>query len=77
MGVKLAITQFRVEIRDREHPPAHVHVIGPGGAEAVFLLDEVELKNCDGFSRSDVKMIREFIETNLEILMEQWHEIHG
>jgi hypothetical protein len=77
MGFKLAVTKhIRIEVRDRDHEPAHIHVIGPGGAEAVYVLEGLELKYCKGFTRNDMRKIEYFIAMNIGTLMEAWNEIH-
>jgi hypothetical protein len=78
MSVVLVVTQhIRARIHENDHNPPHVHVTGPGGAEAIFKLNGLELDRLIGFTRSDLKMIEEFLTANLDTLKEHWNEIHG
>lgn len=64
--------RIKVAIYFRDHDPPHVHVIAPG-AEAIFEIESLRLKECDGFSPAALKVIRKALEENKEDLMEAWN----
>jgi Domain of unknown function (DUF4160) len=53
------------------HP--HVHVLGKG-FEARFDLNTLELLTNTGFSRADIKKIRDHLQVRLISLKEMWNE---
>ena len=70
----------RVAIYPNDHRPAHVHVVG-SGKEAVFFLHcpegPPELRENEGFSRSDIRRLKAALNDEIETLCNKWYEIHG
>ena len=66
---------FRIYTRD--HQPPHVHVISQEG-EAIFIIDqEVTVKDNKGMKPKDVSLAVSILEENKEIILEEWHRLHG
>jgi hypothetical protein len=67
---------LRVVVYFNDHPPAHVHVLGPGWAVLVNLLEPSvrEVINCG--EREAREALRLVAEHGNE-LMEAWRRIHG
>lgn len=53
--------------------PAHVHVERDAN-EAKFWLEPIRLERSRGFRPADVRDIQQIVETNLQLLLEKWHE---
>lgn len=70
----------RVTIYPNDHRPTQVHVIGAGN-EAVFFLNcpdgPPELRENEGFSRSEVRWLKAAFQDEIEALCREWYEIHG
>jgi hypothetical protein len=60
---------------DRNEPP-HVHV-ERDEREAKYWLDPVRLERSGGFSSKELNKIQKLIETNLDGLLESWHDHFG
>ena len=71
---------LRVVIYPNDHRPAHVHVIG-GRGEAVLNLNcpdgPIELREIYGFSRVEVRRIKEELQTRMGTLCAEWERVHG
>lgn len=76
MGTVAIYRNIRIVIHSRDHKPPHVHAIAPD-AEAVFILETMELVRSNGFDAKSVTQIRQFLENRKEELLEAWYEIHG
>jgi len=68
-------SNIRVTIRSRDHRPAHVHIIGPD-CEAKISIESMEVIECYGFTRKDMKAFIEYLKPRKAELMEKWNEIH-
>jgi hypothetical protein len=68
--------KIRIVIHTQDHKPAHVHAIGPD-AEAKFEIRSLGVMESYGFKPKELKLIREFLEINREILLASWEEIYG
>lgn len=65
--------KYRLEIRERDHNPAHVHLFG-GGIDMVIDLVTLETTgDCPGDLREEVM---EFVKENREELLKEWHKWH-
>jgi Domain of unknown function (DUF4160) len=71
---------LRVVIHPNDHRPAHVHVIAHG-CEAVFDLrcphGPTVLRENFGFALREVTSIARLLTAELELLCEEWRNIHG
>ena len=54
-----------------DHPPPHVHVVGPG-ANAKFRIDPLECMYSRGFSKSALSQIERFLRERQDIIQEAW-----
>ncbi|WP_409071626.1 DUF4160 domain-containing protein [Burkholderia stagnalis] len=67
-------------IRTNDHPPPHVHVIGPD-KQASFWLHcpngSVELRESYNFSRKELQDIEGSLNSRLAMACDKWGEIHG
>jgi hypothetical protein len=77
----LRIRNIRVAIYANDHPPPHVHAIGPGGGRAKFELNcpegSVRLVDQVGYRRADILEIGAAVAAALEAICAEWRRIHG
>jgi hypothetical protein len=76
MPTVLRAGRLRVVVHHNDHPPAHVHVLGPGWAVLINLLGPSvrEVINCG--EREAREALRLIVEHRNELL-EAWRRIHG
>lgn len=76
MPTVLRVDGLRFVVYPNDHPPAHIHVIGPGWVAVVDLVDTVvrEVIGCD---ERDVRRVLRLIVRHRDALMEAWREFHG
>ena len=75
MTTKYRLANYRITLREKDHNPPHVHLMGPG-FEAAVNLETVEV--IDG--SAPVKVLRhalKWINDNKEELKQQWQTLHG
>ena len=80
MPTVLRVRNLRFYFYANEHDPPHVHVtIGKAGAypHAKVLLETLEVRSVQGFSRADMTKILEIIETFQEPLLDAWEVFFG
>jgi hypothetical protein len=62
-----------------DHPPAHVHAVGPGN-QAIFWLNcpagPIAVRANKDVSRADESALIDFLTDNLDTLCRAWEEIH-
>ncbi|MCM2282019.1 MAG: DUF4160 domain-containing protein [Bdellovibrionaceae bacterium] len=68
--------KIRIEIKTRDHAPAHVHVVGPD-AYAKIEIETLNIIESYGFSASDLNLLLKAILERQIKLMEKWNEIQG
>jgi len=74
MTTKYRFANFRITLRERDHNPPHVHLMGPD-FEAISL---VTLEVMDGSAPANVlRHAVKWIQDNQEELKKQWHALHG
>lgn len=73
MPVVFETPRFKISIHFRDHNPPHVHAVG-AGREARFQITDLELMSNTGFSKKDIKRIREYLKSRQSRLMEVWNE---
>ena len=72
MATKIWIGQhLRIEIRNREHNPPHIHAISKG-AEAVVDLITLDIEHHNGFNKKTLKEISHWVKENQKLLLEVW-----
>jgi hypothetical protein len=72
----LRIDGWRVVVYPNDHPPAHVHVIGPGWVVVVNLLGP-EVREVIGCREPDARRVLRVIDEHQTALMEAWKRYHG
>ncbi|HRP97111.1 MAG TPA: DUF4160 domain-containing protein [Rhodocyclaceae bacterium] len=80
MGTLLRFGAWRIMIYSLDHPPAHVHVVGPQGRARIAL-------NCPdgpaipldarGIERGTLRRMLDHIDSNLAGLCGAWDATHG
>jgi hypothetical protein len=76
MGEVVNFHGVTIRVNPRDHNPPHVHIVGKGG-HARFNIKVMKWMDSEGFSRSDLRAIREVIERRIEECWEEWRRIHG
>lgn len=72
MATKIWIGQhLRIEVRNREHNPPHVHAMARG-AEAVIDLNSLTMGYHSGFNKPTLGIILDWVKENRELLLEVW-----
>lgn len=75
MTTKYRFASFRITLREKDHNPPHVHLMGPD-FEAVISLATLEVM--DGSAPAKVlRHALRWLDDNREELMKQWHVLHG
>ena len=75
MPTVLRIDGWRVVVYPNDHPPAHVHVIGPGWVVVVNLLG-LEVREAIGCTEPDARRVLRLVEAHQAALMEAWKRYH-
>ncbi|HEY5300287.1 MAG TPA: DUF4160 domain-containing protein [Acetobacteraceae bacterium] len=76
MPPSLRIDGWRIAIYPNEHPPAHVHVLGPGWVVVINLLG-LEVREAIGCEEREARRVLRLIAGHQETLMEAWRRFHG
>jgi hypothetical protein len=74
------VRRFRIVIYSNDHPPAHVHAIGPECDARIALGEEGEhprLMTNDGLTRAELEEVLTEIGEQVDVLRLRWREIHG
>jgi hypothetical protein len=58
-----------------DHPPPHVHVVGPGWVVVVDL-DPIEVRAAKGCSNHQAGDVKREIAAHREALLESWRRLH-
>ena len=72
--------QVRILVPPREHGPAHVHVRKTGTVVVINVRDgdqPLGIRTVRGMRAADVVAAFRLVETNVEMLLEQWRKYHG
>ncbi len=75
MTTKYRFSNYRITLREKDHNPPHLHLMGP---EFEAVINLVTLEVMDG--SAPVRILRhalKWITDNREELMQQWHALHG
>ncbi|WP_408253408.1 DUF4160 domain-containing protein [Paraburkholderia caledonica] len=71
---------LRISIYTNDHPPPHVHVLGPN-REAIFELNcpdgPVSLRESYNFSSRELQEVADLLTRGIPDLCKKWGEIHG
>lgn len=76
MPTVLLIDRLRVVIYPNDHPPAHVHVIGPGWVVVVNLIG-LHLREVIGCDERQARRVLRLVGERRGTLLEAWKRIHG
>ena len=72
----LRINGWRLVVYPNDHPPAHVHVIGPGWVAVVDLLG-LELREATGCREADARRVLTEVGQHRMALLDAWRRYHG
>jgi hypothetical protein len=76
MPAVLRLDGLRVVIYPNDHPPAHVHVLGPGWVVVINLM-EPEVREVIGCDEREARQVLRLIADRKEMLMDAWRRFHG
>jgi hypothetical protein len=76
MPTVLRVDGLRVAIYPNDHPPAHVHVIGPGWV-VVINLNGPEVREVIGCNEHEAGRVLRLVAEHRSALMEAWRRLHG
>jgi Domain of unknown function (DUF4160) len=76
MPTVLRIDGLRVVIYPNDHPPAHVHILGPGWVVVIDLI-ELKVRECIGCDEREARRILRLIAGHQGTLMDGWRRFHG
>ncbi len=76
MPTVLLIDGLRVVIYPNDHPPAHVHVVGPGWVVVINLIG-LQLREVIGCNEREARRVLRLIAERRDALLEAWRQIHG
>jgi hypothetical protein len=66
----------RVVIYPNDHPPAHVHVLGPGWRVVINLVG-LEVREAVGCDEREARRALSLVGRHRPSLMEAWRRLHG
>jgi len=76
MPTILRLDGLRVVIYPNDHPPAHVHVIGPRWEVAIDLVN-FDLRETIGCREHEARRVLRLVAGHREELLTAWRRIHG
>ena len=76
MPTALRVDGLRFVIYPNDHPPMHVHVIGPDW-EAVINLLGLELREVHFCTEQEARRALRLAAANHDVLLDAWRQIHG
>lgn len=78
MPTVLKIGGWRFVVYLNDHPPAHVHVMGPGWSVVINVAGLVEVREVVGTcAERDARRALALAEAHQETLLEAWKKHHG
>ena len=66
--------KYRLEVRERDHGPAHCHLVG-GEIDVIIYLDN--LATDGGWPRGLRTEVMDWIQVNLDDLWKEWYKWHA
>ena len=76
MPTVLRLDGLRFVIYPNDHPPSHVHVVGPDW-EAVINLIGLELREAYSCTEPDARRALKLVAEHRDTLLAAWRQIHG
>ncbi|HOS45171.1 MAG: DUF4160 domain-containing protein [Paludibacter sp.] len=58
-----------------DHEPIHIHVEGSSGDAVFNVVPEIELRENNGLTASELKKVRQAIIENREVIIDRWNEL--
>lgn len=75
MPTVLRVDGLRVVIYPNDHPPAHVHVLGPGWVVVINLIG-LEVREAIGCDEREARRALRLVASRQGTLMEAWRHFH-
>jgi hypothetical protein len=75
MPAVLHVENWRTVVYPNDHPPAHVHIIGPGWIVVVNILVP-EMREVIGCSEREARRIVKIVAKHREALLTAWKQFH-
>jgi hypothetical protein len=72
----LRVDGLRIVIYPNDHPPAHVHVLGPGWV-VVINLTGPEVREVIGCDEREARRVLRLVGGYQQVLMDAWRRFHG
>lgn len=76
MPTVLRVEGLRFVVYPNDHPPAHIHVIGPGWVVVVNLIG-LELREAIGCNEAETRRVLRLVAAHRAALLEAWRRWHG
>ena len=76
MPTVLRIDGLRFVVYTNDHPPAHVHVVGPGWIVVVDLVS-MEVREAIGARETEARRVLRLVSDHRDALMDVWTRYHG
>ena len=76
MPTVLRVAGLRVVIYPNDHPPAHVHVLGPGWVVVIDLI-ELHIREVIGCDEREARRVLRLVAGHRQALLHAWRRIHG
>lgn len=76
MPTVMRIDGLRVVIYPNDHPPAHVHVLGPGWVVVINLITP-QVRETIGCTEHEARRVLRVVASRRAALMDAWGRIHG
>lgn len=76
MPTVLRVDGLRVVIYPNDHPPAHVHVLGPGWVVVINLIGP-EVREAIGCDEREARRAFRLVASRQGTLMDAWRHFHG
>jgi hypothetical protein len=76
MPTVLRIDGLRVVIYPNDHPPAHVHILGPGWVVVIDLM-ELKVRETIGCDEREARRVLRLIAGYRGTLLDAWRRLHG
>jgi hypothetical protein len=80
MGTVFRYKRLRITIYSNDHPPPHVHVIGPDREARIAIGDDShppEIMDFYGFPRRELIRVLYEVARRQDELLDAWRTIHG
>ena len=76
MPTVLRVGGLRVVVDPNDHPPAHVHVLGPGWAVIIDLI-RLQVREAINCGEREVRRAMRLIDEHRDELIDAWKRYHG